>query len=85
MGKNKYDIEDVWFFMFATFVIGVILMWGILGGYGNSDLEELGSAVCDEEHNAEYDYYDNGVLYCKTIPRTKSYDGIRIQVSTGED
>ena len=55
-------------------IIGATLGWDPVP---REDLEDLGNAICTEQQNSTFDYYEDGVLYCKEN-KAVPYDGIFI-------
>lgn len=46
----------------------------------NIRIQQLGQAICEQEHDLTYDKYEEGILYCKGTPTLQEYDGIQIQI-----
>ena len=71
--------KDLWFI--AGLMVGMILIGAILGSLGwksNSDVEELGSAICDQKYNASYVSYIEDILRCE--PNLEHYDGVKVVI-----
>ena len=63
----------------AGISIGMIILCGILGWnpVNGANVKDLGNAICTEQQNSTFDYYEDGVLYCKEN-KAVPYDGIFI-------
>ena len=72
---NRFDFSDGLFI--GLIIMGIIFM--LIGMGMESDIRELGSAICLEEYQMEYDYYDSNGLYCKNN-KIEQYDGLTIYV-----
>ena len=72
---NRFDFLD-------GLIIGLIIMGAIFMCIGmgmESDIRELGSAICEMEYDAEFDIYNSNGLYCKNN-KIEQYDGLTIYV-----
>ena len=52
---------------------------------GTSSAERtLGTAICDQEYDMDFDYYDwsDDTLHCK--PREQQYDGLKVELGGGD-
>ena len=69
-----------------SFIFGMLFMGIIVEPFATRDrLQELGDAICLEQWNTTYDWYDlsKSKLHCKEPATGKHYDGIYVVV--GDD
>ena len=72
---NRFDFSDGLFI--GLIIMGIIFM--LIGMGMESDIRELGSAICLEEYQMEYNYYASDGLHCKNN-KIEQYDGLTIYV-----
>lgn len=74
---------DIPCILFIWFCLLFFCLGGILGGYLEEDegyIIELGSAICLEEYNMDFDHYDSEGLHCKDTKAVEQYDGLNVHI-----
>lgn len=78
----KKEDKSFWRSFVLALILGLFLGRGIIATVANNKIDnikqELGSAICNEEYNMDYEDYIDGKLYCKQGTETKVYDGINV-------
>lgn len=84
------DTEGVVFGVFIGGIITVLVFVFMIGPAATEKANaviSLGDAICDQEHDMTFDYFEDGILYCKpkeTPQQLDSYDGVIIGFNRGE-
>ena len=76
---NRFDFLDG--LIIGLIIMGLFFMY--IGMGMESDIRELGTAICLEEYQMEYDYYNSEGLHCKDN-KVEQYDGLTIYIGDSE-
>lgn len=78
--KEEQESDNGYFICFMLgLVIAIPIIFGIQYFCGEFDDDnELGGAICKEQYNSSFDYYDGEVLHCVA---GEHYDGIRVSLN----
>jgi len=80
MPEYEYTANQTTAFFLLGIVIGGVFIWFLTQDLIGDKVEELGTAICEEEHNMEFDKYKYGTLFCKPVDILEEYDGIKISI-----
>jgi len=82
-------MDEDFLYLYVILLAGIFVVGGVVGTivpmWTNSDIQELGNLICDQEYNLEFDSYSKGELKCKQPEQTEAYDGIVINIGNKED
>ena len=82
-------MSEDFLYLYVILLVGIFVVGGVVGTivpiWANSDIQQLGNAICDQEYNLEFDSYSKGELKCKQPEQTEPYDGIVINIGNKED
>lgn len=78
--KEQMDEYSKLVLIFVIVVLALlIIFWANQVTLLNTNINELGTAICKEKYNYTFVSYDNKILKCSNN-LTVSYDGIKIQI-----
>jgi len=77
------ELEDFGLLV-AAGLIGLLVglpFWHLVDSWsGIPQPEELSQAICEEEYNADFDYFEKGKIHCTLPPKSDYYDGFRVTI-----
>ena len=74
------DEEQIVILILIVTVLGV-LVYGVWIEHNlRSEIKDLAQSICEENFDADYLSYSDGVLECQEAPETESYDGLKVRI-----
>ena len=67
-----------WFLLGGGLLLGFLVGVVFIGIQIEESVDDLGSAICEEQFGMDYKRYYNGELTCKNNVVAEKYDGLKI-------